>query len=408
MIGAERVDRVHEREGLLHLRHVRRDGETLDLHRVLGGLGAEGRDAGVEALRQQVADALALADAAHQLEQGVGVAEARLEPVQQLSRDQAVLEALHEEGDQPAGLDRVQPVGVAALVGLGDRLDVVDAAARPEHADGLELGAAVGGVEVVAAAALDDALAAHDAREAGAGLLDHLRVISGAVDLVRALEDALGEVARDQAADVARPLDRVRGAELGELLEAGGLVGRLGAGREALDGVLVEVGVAALAAGDHGDEVLAAHHRAHAGTAGEVVHAVARAGEAHEAPAGGAVLQDLGAPVAELGPDGLLELGREQRLEVGGVAQLDLVVVHPEVAGLLGGALDHERVEARVLELRAEVAAALRVADAARDRRLGGEVEAGEPADRRPGEHARGHDQHVLGAQGVGAQPASP
>ena len=79
-----------------------------------------------------------------QLHHGRGVAEAQLQPAGVLRADQPVLEALHGEGDGRAGRDGVERVAVAQLVGLGDGLQVVDAAVRAEPGDRLVLRPAVG------------------------------------------------------------------------------------------------------------------------------------------------------------------------------------------------------------------------------------------------------------------------
>ena len=138
-----------------------------------------------------------------------------------------------------------------------------------------------------------------------------------------------------------------------------------------------------LAADGDGLQVLRAHHRAHARSAGGVLEVVDDAGVADQVLAARADLRGPDALVAKLRADRLLGLERVQAPEVRGVAQLGLAVVDPEVDRLRRLALEDDRVEAGVLELGAEEAADVALAVAAGQRRL--RADAAAPAARRTG-----------------------
>ena len=88
--------------------------------------------------------------------------------------------------------------------------------------------------------------------------------------------------------------------------------------------------------------------------------------------------------------------------EVGGVADLDVIVLDEDVDGRGGLAGDEETVPAGVLEVRAEVAATVRVAPGVVLRRLGDHLEA-DAEEGCAGEEAGEEAEDVIGAEGVGA-----
>jgi len=224
------------------------------------------------------------------------------------------------------------------------------------------------------------------------------------LEAVDAVEHAFAEVARGDVVDAGVAVDQTRRAVGTEVLPAGRVLERVGAlARQLLDLLLVGERVATLAARGHADEVLRAHHRTHAGTSGEVVQVVGEVGEAHPAAPRRSALDDLHAGVVEFRAESLLCLPGLEPGEVRGRADIDRVVVDPQVHGRLRPAVHDQGVETRVLELRAEVPAALRVADQAALGRLGAHVEARQTRDRRSGHHARRDDEHVLRPQRVGA-----
>ena len=148
----------------------------------------------------------------------------------------------------------------------------------------------------------------------------------------------------------------------------------------------------------HGLELLLAHDGAAAVLGGDVTVVALDRREADEVLAGGADRVD-GEPVPRervLGLERLLGLPGVLALEVRGVADLHDVVVDVEIGELLGLALDHDGVIARVLERGAEEAVGL-----GRGRAVGLRAarDHGQPArapDRQPRQRARGEDEPVV------------
>src|SRR5207248_2099678 len=137
---------------------------------------------------------------------------------------------------------------------------------------------------------------------------------------------------------------------------------------------------------------------AHAGAARNLVQIVGDAGEADEMLAGRADLRHLDAGVAQLFQQRLLDVARDAAPEVGGVADLDLGLVDPEVDRRLRGAVHHDRVPAGTLQLRTPEAAGLGLAEAAVERGLATDGVAAGARHRRTGEHARREDEDILRA----------
>ncbi len=228
-----------------------------------------------------------------------------------LGRDDAALEQLHGAGDGGAHRDGVHAVLVAEEVGLGDGVEVVDAAVGAERPGGLVLGA-LAVARVVGIVDLGHPAAADDAAEAALGPHELLGGQRLAADLVGGREVAVLEVARGQRAGLVEDVDQHVGA-VG--LEAGA------ADRVRLDHLarLHHGGLEALRVGDldgaaaeHRDglEVLGAHHGADAGAAGRPVHLVHDVGDEREMLAGRTDAGDLGV---------LVGLGAH---EVGGVGRV--------------------------------------------------------------------------------------
>ena len=170
----------------------------------------------------------------------------------------------------------------------------------------------------------------------------------------------------------------------------------------------------------HGDglEVLVAHDGAHAEPAG-ARPALLDGREEDPVLAGQADGGDRGVRLLELLADELRGLERAQTPEVRGVADLDLVVVDPEVDQLRGLAAHDHLVVAGVLQLRGPEAAHHREGEQPglrRDGRDDGAVAAG---GRRAGQETGAEDEQVLLVEGpdlggdpvpqqpgVGAQPS--
>ena len=277
-------------------------------------------------------------------------------------------------------------------------MEIADAAVRPERRGRLVLRAAMALMDGPALPlGLDRPLAPDGTRVAGLAVLEDRGGHRGAADLlvvlelagvvvegrqaarrVLSLEHALGSV-DPQVQDVAVVRDLV-GAPAGELAEGRGVgEGQLLAG----------------AAHDDGLEVLGAHHRAHAGAAVGAVGHVHDRGEADQLLAGRAGLGDLDLVVTELGLEEIVHLGRGPAPQVTGGAQLGLAVVEPQVDGLRRPPGDDESDEAGEVELGREEAACLAVADAVGEGRAGIDRDPALAGDRRPGQEAVHHGQHV-------------
>ncbi len=71
-----------------------------------------------DSLGEDIPQALAVCDHLQHAHHGLGIAKAELEPIGVPFGDDAVLVALHGEGDEAARGDGVQAIGVADLIGL--------------------------------------------------------------------------------------------------------------------------------------------------------------------------------------------------------------------------------------------------------------------------------------------------
>ena len=120
-----------------------------------------------------------------------------------------------------------------------------------------------------------------------------------------------------------------------------------------------------LAVAAHRDrlQVLAAHHRAHAGAAVGTIGHVDDACQPREALARGADLRHLDLRVAQLFLDGGLRVPGDLPPEMPGVAQLRFSVVYPQVDRLGAAAGEDDAVETGELELGRPETARLAVAD---------------------------------------------
>ena len=312
MVGAERIDRVDDLQAALDLRHVRRQLHVLDRHDQILGPAADLRGGVGRAVRQQVAQPLAADDLVQDRQHRVGIPEAQLDPAGVRQGEDALLEAVHGEGDGRAGRDGVQAVLGADLVGQRHGVQVTDAAVGAEGGQRLVLRAAVERVHLRALVlGLDHAFAADRAGVAGVVVLEdrvghrlagqRLRLRKGAAEPVAGRQPAHRVLEHEHAggAVVLQPL-HVR--EVRE--RAGGLARQPGHGLLIRD---VDLAVAA-----HRDrlQVLAAHHRAHAGAAVRPVGHVDDACQPGEALARGADLRHLDLGVAQLLLDGCFRVAR--------------------------------------------------------------------------------------------------
>ena len=197
MAGARRRGHVAEGLGERGARIVAGDLELLDRHGQLGAAVAR-REAG-GALGHRVADAAPVSDRPDELLLEIAAAEAKIDPAEVGGRDRPALRELHGAGERAAEAHRVDAELVAAVVGPGDRGQVVDVADRAHHDHGLVLGPLPFlGPAVRLEAGV--ALAADGAEEAAArplqdGLGDRLArdVLEQRLVVVRVLEIPVGE-----------------------------------------------------------------------------------------------------------------------------------------------------------------------------------------------------------------------
>ena len=250
------------------------------------------------------------------------------------------------------------------MVGTGDCHKIRHAAVRAHRGDGLVLGTTVAGVHRERPLGhLHHPLAADHAAEAGISLLEDGLGHPLAADGLSPLKGATGPVAGGQAALLVLRKDALSGAQQSHPVHVRLLKVVSPPLRQRLHRLwLSQFGAVAPA---HGDrlEVLGGHHRAHPGAPVGPVGVVDQCAEADSLLARRAALKDLDTAVIQFLPDGVLHVGGELPPEVGGVPQFRLPVVHPQVDGPLGLAVDHDAVKAAGFELRRPEPPSLRVAD---------------------------------------------
>ena len=252
---------------------------------------------------------------------------------------------------------------------------------------------------------LDRPLALDHAGIAGVALLQDRLGERGAVDVLGLREGALGVVPRGLAARLVLDGEHARRAVFPEPHDAGvGFLQLL----EALDETAELLGRRGLgtlrAADDHGLQALRSHHRAQSRAAVGAVDHVHDGGEADEVLTGGPDLRDLRLRIADLLLEHAIRVGRHLAPQMPGGLELCLAVVQPEVDGLLGLPREDEGIGARRPHLGREEAAALAVADGAREGRARAGGHAALPRDGEAGQRAHGHDEDVVGSERIGAR----
>jgi hypothetical protein len=315
--------------------------------------------------------------------------------------EQAPLDALHREGDGPAGRDRVEPEGVAASAGREHGVRVGHAAQRAEREDALVLDphlATAGGRVVVGAA--DGAGRARGARHAPLGT-EVLRGELGRLRVARGLEVARRErrerVEREQVGQ--RPELAVLGG--GRTERAGAKVGR---GPEDA----VRVGGTHLRDGPdgHGLQELRAEHGPEAAAA----RMAAVGGDGREADEPLACRPDRGDPpgAAEPAPQSVLGLGRPEAPRLAGGLEPHPVAVDDEDGRPLAAPVDHDRVVPARLARDREVARGQGVRREPRERRERHDGQLRARGQRRPDERREHERERRVGIERVDARRGEP
>ncbi len=401
VVRSEGVDGVDQPQRSADLRHVRREFLLLHRHHQLLPFAEPFGGAG-RAVGQHGAEPLTPGDLFQQRQHGVGVAEPEIQPIRFLFGEEPMLVSIHGPGDGGSGAYGVQPVPSADLVGLGDGFQVVDAAVGAEGGQGLVLRPAEPRVHRESVAFdLHHALATDHACVARFPFLQDRFGHSLAADLFGPFEIPAAVVERWKPAPLV-----LAGYDLGGAEEPHAVDVRILEVLRAPSGQFRELlrvrGRRFLPAGDHHRlQVLAPHDRAHAGPA------VGAAGIAHDVRQQRhflprrADLHHVEFLGAQLLPQGVLHFPRFLAPEVGGVTELRLAVLDPEVDWLRRSALHHDGVEPGGFHLGREISAGLRIADGAGFRGFGGDGEPALAGDRRSGDDTEGEDQDVLRPQWI-------
>jgi hypothetical protein len=381
---------------------VGRKFEALDVHGVFLGAFADllGRD--LDAVGQQVAQALTLADHVEQPGHGHVVTEVKVQTACVFESEDAALEEFHGEGDGHTGRHGVKAKFVGYPVTRDDGIGIVHAGDAAKRVQSLVLRSF--GEETGIWAVFGNAELAATHRAAGAGRLAH------PVGLYRVPPDLVG---RGEDAGSRPVLGRIDAQRLGQIQRRGSTV----AGELRIeDGTLAHPGhhplaghVVLLAVGDghlgvapksDGLEVLAPHDRAKTFASGHPA-LVYYAGHTRELLARRADAADADVLVVQFVLDDQLGVGAGEAPQFSGVAELDLAVLDPQIGGLFGLALDDDDVVTGALHLYGEVPAGSRHPHGACQRGLGVDGHAACARNSGAGEGARRVDELVLGAQRV-------
>ncbi len=232
---------------------------------------------------------------------------------------------------------------------------------------------------------------------------DHARVPDRrAVQVLVVLELPLEEVARRQAAERLRHVDRRRGPQLGER-EAAGVVLHATAHRPDRLHERGRIGYRNAAGPANGDrlEVLRPHHGTHAAAARRTVLVVHDASEAHQLLAGRPDARDAQSRNPELAPQPVLGLTDGPAPEPRRIPQLDAVVADRQVGRRGRAPFEDHHVVAREPELGAPVTARVRRGDRVGQRALGHDHVAGAAGHRGSRERPGGEDQLVRRRQRI-------
>ena len=348
--AAPRARGVADGHALERARAVRRKLEAARGIKQIRSVAADLRGQALAALREPVAEPLAVGHVFQEPQHGGGIAPIE-RPADIRLTQESLLHALEGERERDARGNRVQPQFIAQHVRLQHDARVADAQHGPQREDGLVLGEFPH--EAVELAAFHQVILAarHRAFEAGGVLVQEIVVHVLAADGLAVLENLGHEVPRAEGAHLVDHVDENRRAVLVERRRAGAhVLGRLvHVGSERLR---VRPGGLRLAAGGDGLHVLAPQDGRHAAAPADAVTALApgvRHGrEAHLALAGGADGQNVRAAF-RLG-DGVARLANPFPLQMARVLKRHAFFGEHEIDEGVGLAVQDDRVVAGALE----------------------------------------------------------
>ena len=401
--AAPRARGVADGHALERARAVRRQLEPARGIEQIRRVAADFRGQALAALRQPVAEPLAVGHVFEEPQHG-----GRIAPLERLAdilfAQESFLHALEGERERDARGNRVQPQFVAQHVRLQHDAGVADAQHGPQREDGLVLGEFPH--EAVELAAFHQVILAarHGAFEAGGVLVEEIVVHVFAADGLAVLENLAHEVARAERAHLVDHVDEDRRAVLVEGRRARAhVLGRLvHVGSERLG---VRPGGFRLAAHGDGLDVLAPQDGRHAAAPADTVSALApgvrHGSEAHLVLAGGADGEHVGAAF-RLG-DGVARLANPFPLEVARVLERHALFGQHEIDERVRLAVQDDRVVAGALQGDGPGAAEGGVEEKPRERADGRSARAARAGDCgiRIGPH--GEDDDVFRRQRVGA-----
>ncbi len=288
---------------------------------------------------------------------GRRIAPAQFQPAGILGGDQPAFIQEEGQGNDIAGADRIHAQAVAQVAQGGDRRQVVDEQLRAKRTDGFVFGTLHRPVRGIgsfghghfAPAGDDAALAGGGAGQDGGG---HL----APADFFSPLPAGLGPIFDGHIPHDLQVIGRAGGTGL---VHDGGhvLLQQAFVGGDAQGLIAVHAGGGDAPGAAHGDrlELLAAHQGAHAGARRQAAVIGKDAGEGHAVLACRADGGHSGPGLAGLGAHGLLGLVRVGAApQVGGGAQLDLVIIDPQVDRMRGAPGDPQGIPARQAQLGAD------------------------------------------------------
>ncbi len=415
MAGAAVAGRIGQAHALNAARVVGRELLALDAHAQFR-VAVLGRQA-FAAQRQFLAEALAAGGDFGEVGQRLGRAEWRFHTELFLGQQAHVVQ-LHHRAHGGAESDGVHAVFIAEEVGVGQRLQIVDAVGRAQRPGGfifqtarcapvlrLVLDAEMVFVDLADAAASDGAAKARLVGDQIGLAIGFARLVHGlAGDVFRAFELHVAVVARGQGADFVDHVHQHLGAVFRQTLAGDGVV--VQHFFACVDRSHERLGVAHIAhaqGATHRDglEVLATHHRAHARATGGAVQIVDDGRIHHPVFTRTADGADADQRVLVMVLDPGLGFPHGLAPDRRGVEQFGLVIFDGEIHRLGRFAFDDDHVPARHLQLGAEVAARIGAGDCAGQRAFGDDRIAPAGGRHGAGERPGGVNQLVVGRERI-------